>query len=77
MKTKPREKGAPRGVIFTRPHVSLALLSLWAKEKTGAREGDTRVLRLSFSRARFFFFSFKRHYSQPPATQAIIEASRG
>ena len=36
----------------------------WAKERTGAREGDTRV---SFSRARFFY----AYYFQAPATQAI------
>ena len=40
----------------------------WAKERTGAREGDTRV---SFSRARFSC----AHYFQAPAMQATMRGS--
>ena len=48
----------------------------WAKERTGARDGDTRgVMELplpscvSFSRARFFLC----HYFLAPAAQATIQ----
>ena len=39
----------------------------WAKERTGAREGDTRGVRVSPSRAPVFSCA---HYFQAPATQA-------
>ena len=39
----------------------------WAKERTGAREGDTRGVRVSPSRTPVFSCA---HYFQAPATQA-------